>query len=96
MSFPQYPKNGADRIPVGNLSPEEQAWYEWLDNKDLAELEKAYFEKVHRRKALQSISYPSFVKVCAAVAVKLHNKHDKREAKALARLEKLGNREVKE
>jgi hypothetical protein len=80
-----------DRIKVEGLTEEERAWYEGLDEEDLKKLEKAYFEKVYERRGpIGKIPYFQFVKVCSAVAVRLHKKQSRKEEKALKRLERLG------
>lgn len=83
-----------DRIVVAGLDQAEQAWYDGLDEEDLKKLEKGYFTKVHGRRIIGRTTYASFVKVCAAVAVRMHAKQNRREQRNMERLAKLGGRDL--
>lgn len=85
-----------ERVKIPNLTPAEAAWYDSLDEGDLKQLSDSYFDKVHdRRGPIKKVTYASFVKVCAAVAVKLHAGISKREARGAEKLAKLARDEEK-
>lgn len=89
------PKLNIARIEVASLTDDELIWYNWLDEDDLKELEKGYFEKVHNRRGpVGRVTYAGFVKTCAAIAVRMHKTQNRRERKNMERLEKLGKRNL--
>jgi hypothetical protein len=87
LDLTKFPPNDFDRIKVEGLTEEEAAWYNWLDEGDLKQLEDSYFGKVHNRRGkIGLLTYASYVKVCAAVAVRMHKKQGRKEKKNMDRL----------
>lgn len=83
------------RINVEGLNVDEELWYQWLDAGDLKQLEEGYYNKVHgRRGPIGNVTFASYVKICAAIAVRMHGNQNRREKRNMERLERMGKRNL--
>jgi hypothetical protein len=91
----KFPPNDGVRPDVEGLTPNQLLWYRWLDANDLKQLEDGYFNKVHgRRGPIGNVTFASYVKICAAIAVRMHSKQNRMEKRNIERLAKMGKRNL--
>lgn len=77
---------------TGVLNDAEMKWYAELTDENYQQLEEGYLKKVANRRIIGNVAFPTFVKMCAGVGLRLQAKQDRKEKKAFEKLERIGNR----